>query len=91
MAIAGLGGAGARAPLAVIPPTPEAADPAIWHVASAGQAQGPYTLAQLRQAVAAGQLTGENLVWTAGMDAWTPMGRLPRLAVLFAPPPPPLG
>ena len=88
MAIAGLGPAGARQPLSLIPPTPEA-DPAIWHVAAEGRTRGPYSVAQLGQAVSAGQLSKESLVWTAGMDAWTPMSRLPRLAVLFAPPPPP--
>jgi membrane protease subunit (stomatin/prohibitin family) len=89
MSIAGLGAAGAgKAPLPLIPPTPDS-DPAIWHVASGGRTFGPYSVAQLGQAVSAGQLTGESFVWTAGMEAWAPMGRVPRLAVLLAPPPPP--
>ena len=87
MSIAGLGAAGAgKAPLPLIPPTPDS-DPAIWHVASGGRTFGPYSVAQLGQAVSAGQLTGESFVWTAGMEAWAPMGRVPRLAVLLAPPP----
>jgi hypothetical protein len=92
MAIAGLGTAAApsRSPLQLIPPTPES-DPGLWHVASGGRTFGPYSMAQLGQAVSAGQLTGESMVWTAGMDAWTSMGRVPRLAILFAPPPPPSG
>jgi len=89
MSIAGLGAAGAaKAPLPLIPPTPDS-DPAIWHVASGGRTFGPYSVAQLGQAVSAGQLTGESFVWTAGMEAWAPIGRVPRLAVLLAPPPPP--
>jgi len=90
LAVAGLGPAGAKAPLAVIPPTPEP-DPAVWHVASAGQALGPFTMGQLRQAVTAGQISGESLVWTAGMESWTPMARVARLSTLFVPPPPPIG
>ncbi|HEY3157240.1 MAG TPA: SPFH domain-containing protein [Candidatus Eisenbacteria bacterium] len=89
MSIAGLGAAGAgKAPLPLIPPTPDS-DPPIWHVASGGRTFGPYSVAQLGQAVSAGQLTGESFVWTAGMEAWAPIGRVPRLAVLLAPPPPP--
>ena len=90
MAIAGLGTAAApsRVPLPLIPPTPES-DPALWHVAAGGRTFGPYSVAQLGQAVAAGQLSGESMVWSAGMDAWSPMGHVPRLAILFAPPPPP--
>jgi len=89
MSIAGLGAAGAaKAPLSLIPPTPDS-DPAVWHVASGGRTFGPYSVAQLAQAVSAGQLTGESFVWTAGMEAWAPIGRVPRLAVLLAPPPPP--
>jgi membrane protease subunit (stomatin/prohibitin family) len=90
MAIAGAGTAGgaARAPLAVIPPTPEAAIE-MWHVTSGGQTFGPYSTAQLGQAVHAGQLSGQSLVWTAGMAGWLPMQKVPRLVGLFAPPPPP--
>src|SRR5438034_917454 len=86
IAIAGAG-APSKSPLPLIPPTPEA-DPALWHVASGGRTFGPYTVAQLAQAVAAGEVTSESLVWTVGMVAWTPMARVSRLAVLFPPPPP---
>jgi membrane protease subunit (stomatin/prohibitin family) len=85
---AGAPGAGTRSPLPLIPPTPEA-DSAVWYVAVAGQTVGPFTVAQLGQAVASGQFTGESQVWAAGMGAWAPMSRVPRLSVLFAPPPPP--
>jgi membrane protease subunit (stomatin/prohibitin family) len=87
MAVAGLG-APARQPLPLIPPTPQGAT-AAWHVASAGRTYGPYTVAQLAGAVAAGQLGAESLVWSAGMEAWTPLASVPALAALLAPPPPP--
>jgi membrane protease subunit (stomatin/prohibitin family) len=90
MAIAGLGTATgpSRSPLPLIPPTPEA-DPTLWHVASGGKTFGPFSIGQLGQAVAAGQLSGETMVWSVGMESWTPMSHVPRLSILFAPPPPP--
>jgi len=86
----GPGGVVAASPLPVVPPSPEA-DPAAWHVAEAGRTSGPFTLAQLGQAVSAGRLTRESVVWSPGMTAWAPIGQVPHLAVLFAPPPPPAG
>jgi membrane protease subunit (stomatin/prohibitin family) len=86
--VPGSTGAVTRAPLAVVPPSPEA-DPPAWHVAAGGRTYGPYTMAQLGQAVSAGQFGGDTLVWTAGMSGWAAMNRVPRLALLFAPPPPP--
>ncbi|HET9940696.1 MAG TPA: SPFH domain-containing protein [Candidatus Eisenbacteria bacterium] len=79
-------GAVTRAPLQVVPAAPAGA---VWHVANAGRITGPFTVEQLRNAVAAGQLQATSTVWTAGMDAWTPMGSVPALAIYFAPPPPP--
>lgn len=78
-----------RSPLPLIPPTPEA-DAPVWHFTSGGRTYGPYSVAQLGQAVGAGQLTSGSLVWAAGMESWVPMARVPRLAGLFAPPPPPI-
>ena len=92
--VGGMAGAGApgtsasRAPLPLIPPTPES-DPAAWHVAAGGRTAGPFNVAQVGEAVAAGQITLESLVWSPGMTAWTPLAQVPRLAVLFTPPPPP--
>ncbi len=89
MAIAGAGTAPSKAPLPLIPPTPQAPDPAVWYVTSGGQSFGPYTVAQLRESIGSGQLDADSMVWTAGMVAWTPMGRVARLAMLLTPPPPP--
>jgi membrane protease subunit (stomatin/prohibitin family) len=75
-----------RAPLQVVPAAPAAA---VWHVANAGRVSGPFTVEQVRDAVASGQLTAATTVWTAGMEAWAPMASVPALAALFMPPPPP--
>jgi membrane protease subunit (stomatin/prohibitin family) len=84
----GAAGVGAKAPLPVIPPTPEG-DPAVWYVAGGGRSAGPFTMEQLGEAVSAGRFTADTLTWTAGLSAWMPMARVPRLSILFAPPPPP--
>ena len=88
MAVAGAAAAPTKAPLPLIPPVPEA-EPAVWHVTSGGRTFGPYSVSQLAQAIGARQITEETLVWTPGMVAWTPLGRVARLATLLAPPPPP--
>ncbi|MGD2108438.1 MAG: GYF domain-containing protein, partial [Phycisphaerae bacterium] len=62
----------------------------VWHVASGGQASGPFTLAQLASGIAQGQLSRGTMVWTAGMASWLPAEQVPQLAAYFdAPPPPP--
>jgi membrane protease subunit (stomatin/prohibitin family) len=71
------------------PPSAPGGSRVFWHVAVAGRATGPYDAAALRQAIARGEVTGESLVWTSGMTAWTPAGNLPELAGLLPPPPPP--
>jgi membrane protease subunit (stomatin/prohibitin family) len=68
------------------PPIPGAVQ---WHVALSGQTMGPYTPAQVQQAIQTGQLNREALVWSAGMDQWEPAGQSP-LASLFTVSPPPL-
>ncbi len=75
---------GAAAP----PPAPPAA---AWHVAVDGQTQGPFDQQQLAQGISAGQVTPATVVWSAGMQAWTPAGQVPQLSGLFGavPPPPP--
>jgi membrane protease subunit (stomatin/prohibitin family) len=84
MAYVGAGAAVSRAPLPLIPPSPQEA----WHVAVEGRVLGPFTIEQLGRSVAEGRLTGESLVWTAGMEAWAPMSQT-RLAALLGPPSPP--
>lgn len=78
------GGMSAPAP----PPPPQQAS---WHLAVAGQTQGPFVAEQLASGIASGQVKASTLVWSAGMAGWTPAGQVPQLAGLFAssPPPPP--
>lgn len=59
-----------------------------FHVAVNGQQAGPYSVSQLQQAVVSGQVTGQTLVWSAGMAEWTPAGQVPGLSDLFSAPPP---
>ncbi len=57
---------------------PDAA--AVWYVGKAdGQREGPLQLSQLKQRIAAGQLTGETLVWKDGMPDWVPAQTVPEL------------
>lgn len=82
----GLGGASAAGGGGPPPPPP----PAAWHVAEAGVTHGPWSAAELEQAIAAGRVRGETLVWTAGMASWTPAATVPALAARLGPPPPPV-
>jgi membrane protease subunit (stomatin/prohibitin family) len=52
-----------------------------WYYAVGSERRGPVDDAMLRQP---GILTAETLVWRAGFAAWTPAGRVPELAPLFA-------
>jgi membrane protease subunit (stomatin/prohibitin family) len=89
MAIAGAATMPSKAPLPLIPPSPEVAGAAVWHVASGGRTFGPYSVADLAAVIASGQLNAESLVWSTGMGTWTPMSRVALLAALLGPPPPP--
>lgn len=64
-----------------------------WHVAVNGQAQGPYTSAQIAEAIQLGQVTSSTQVWSPSIGSWTPAGQVGALASRFAasPPPPPPG
>ncbi len=82
----GFQGMGANAPGAAPAPPPLAP---MFHVAVGGESQGPFTLQQIGAAIAAGQITADTLVWTAGMAQWTAACQVPQLAGQFGPPPPP--
>ncbi len=81
----GAGGAAPTMPPPMTPPT--------WHIAVDGQSQGPFTVQQIAQSIAAGRISPETNVWSAGMPSWLPAGQVPQLAGWFAshaaPPPPP--
>jgi uncharacterized RDD family membrane protein YckC len=43
-----------------------------WYVGSNGQQSGPFTLQQLRQMAASGQLSKTDLIWKDGLANWVP-------------------
>jgi membrane protease subunit (stomatin/prohibitin family) len=88
MAFTGAGSPSSPPGMSLVPPPPPR-DDSLWHVALGGRVHGPYTMAQLREALVAGQISGESLMWTAGMEAWTAAARVPQLAAMFQMPPPP--
>ncbi|WP_299598819.1 SPFH domain-containing protein [uncultured Tateyamaria sp.] len=82
---------GARQPAAATPPPPPVEH--VWHVAENGETKGPFSKAQLGRMAAAGELSRETYVWTAGQDGWMKAEDVTELAQLFTilPPPPPPG
>jgi membrane protease subunit (stomatin/prohibitin family) len=76
---------------AAAPPPPPVEH--VWHVAENGQTKGPFSKASMGQMAAAGTLTRETHVWTAGQDGWKKADDVAELAQLFTvmPPPPPPG
>jgi membrane protease subunit (stomatin/prohibitin family) len=72
------------------PATPPSLPSVAWHIAEAGQSVGPFAPAQLAQAITAGRVTRETLVWSAGMESWLAAGQVEGLAPFFAPQPPPI-
>ncbi len=86
----GGGGGSASNPVAPGPPAPPALPSVAWHIAEGGESVGPFVSAQMAQAVAAGRVTRETLVWSAGMGGWAAASEVGALADYFAPQPPPL-
>ncbi|MGE3674200.1 MAG: GYF domain-containing protein [Polyangiaceae bacterium] len=70
-----------------------------WYVGVAGAPEGPLTVPQLKERIAAGSVELETLVWKDGFDDWRPLSQFPELAAvveefrpskpLFAPTPSP--
>jgi uncharacterized membrane protein YhaH (DUF805 family) len=59
----------------------------VWHVTVAGQAQGPFTLAEVLARVG-GDLGPDTLVWNPNLSGWLPLSAVPELAArLHAPRP----
>ncbi len=79
------------APAASPPPPPPVEH--VWHIAEGGQTTGPYSKAKLGRMAAAGEMTRDTYVWTAGQDGWMRAEDVAELAQLFTvlPPPPPPG
>ncbi len=53
-----------------------------WHYLVNGQQFGPVSQDDLRQLVAAGELTMSDLVWSESMADWQPLGSLPQLQIM---------
>lgn len=64
--------------------------PNTFYVAQGNERKGPFSQEQLAEKIASGELTGENLVWTQGMEQWQKASAIDSLAALFASQPPPL-
>jgi GYF domain 2 len=54
-----------------------------WHYAAGGERHGPVDDAELDRLIAAGVVTGDTLVWHAGLEGWRPL-RDARPAALLA-------
>lgn len=82
---------GRPAVAAAAPPPPPPTPAAEWHIAEAGQSQGPFDPEGLKQLMAQGRFTRQTQVWSPGMEGWKPAGEVPALAALLSrlPPPPP--
>jgi len=59
-----------------------------YYVGQGGQQFGPFTVEQIRQALAAGQVGPNDLVWKQGMANWAAIGTLPEFAQAPNGPPP---
>lgn len=56
----------------------------MWYYSTAGQQQGPVSLADLQQLVQGGHVGAGELAWKEGMAQWTPIGQIPELAPQYA-------
>lgn len=61
-----------------------------WHIAENGAPVGPFTSAQLAQAIAAGRVGRDTLVWSPGMSGWLGASQVAGLQSMFAATPPPI-
>lgn len=79
------------APAAAVPPPPPPPVEHVWHIAEAGETNGPFSKAALGRMAADGSLKRDTMVWTAGQDGWKAADDIQELAQLFTilPPPPP--
>jgi predicted Zn finger-like uncharacterized protein len=54
---------------------------AVWHAAIDDNNTGPFSVTQLKQYAASGQVNGETSVWKDGFADWKPLKDVPELAV----------
>jgi membrane protease subunit (stomatin/prohibitin family) len=60
-----------------------------YHVAVNGQSQGPFSVAQISDALRQGQVNASTLIWSPSLGNWTALGKVPGFAGPAVPPPPP--
>ena len=82
---------GAIGPAGPTSPPPPPAPPVLWHIVENGQTVGPFGPDPLAQAIRAGRVGPDTLVWSTGMAGWVAARLAPAVAALLAstPPPPP--
>ena len=86
-----MGGMGQAAQMGGQPVSAPPVPPTVtFMIANNGQQSGPYTIPQIQQFIAAGQITKQTYVWKQGMANWAFAETVPELAGLFAPTPPPI-
>ena len=86
----GIAGGSGGGPAAPAPTAPPQVPTVTWHIAEGGQSVGPFTPAQLAQAIGAGRVARDTLVWTVGMREWLVASDIEALIGYFAPQPPPV-
>lgn len=73
---------------------PPMASSNVYHVSVNGQQYGPYDMQTMQQMAQAGQINGQSMVWTPGMQGWAAAQSVQELAYIFGapvgtmPPPP---
>lgn len=60
-----------------------------WYYAQGGQQHGPVSIDTLRQLLSQSHVNSGDLVWSEGMNDWTPAARVPGLVMAPAAPAPP--
>jgi len=58
-----------------------------WYYAAENEQKGPINESELKARLASNKISGETLVWTDGMDNWTPANQVPALSFRAAPEP----
>jgi membrane protease subunit (stomatin/prohibitin family) len=74
---------------AAVPPPPPQPNGARWSLAVGGTTYGPYTDAQTRSMLAAGQISGETMAWRPGAAGWAAVRSYAELGGGASTPPPP--
>ncbi len=72
------------------PPPPSLPADLEYHLGIDGEVQGPFDAEAMVDMLQAGQISGETLAWTAGMEGWEPMSDIEELASIMDHLPPPM-